>query len=126
MKLLLIILSILPFLHAEYTKFQWADCGSRELQIYDADIKPMPILQPGIAYLNLKMNLKRALSGKLNTKINIIRTVSGIALPIRCYIAGGVYVGSCTYDGKLDFNIIIFAGFVLFNFVFWLFKTYVL
>ena len=101
MKFLVLILSIVPLLiNAEYTKLQWTDCGSREVQIYDIDIKPMPILQPGLAYLNLKINLKRALSGKLNTKINIIRTVSGISLPVRCYVAAGVDVGSCTYDGK--------------------------
>ncbi len=30
--------------------------------------------------------------------MDIVRSVNGIKLPIRCYIAQGVYVGSCTYD----------------------------
>ena len=57
-------------------------------------------MQPGTGYLNLKMLLKRDVGGNLKTTINIIRTVSGIALPIRCYIAAGIEVGSCTYPGK--------------------------
>jgi len=66
-------------------------------------LKHIALLLLHLFILSLKMNLKRALSGKLNAKINIVRTVSGIALPIRCYIASGVYVGSCTYDGKFNF-----------------------
>ena len=57
-------------------------------------------MQPGTGYLNLKMLLKRDVGGNLKTTINIIRTVSGIALPIRCYIASGIEVRSCTYPGN--------------------------
>ncbi|CAF1380425.1 unnamed protein product [Didymodactylos carnosus] len=37
------------------------------------------------------------LEGVLRTKLDIMRTVSGIALPVRCYIVDGKEVGSCTY-----------------------------
>ena len=103
MKFLLFVLCVCPLLlNAEYTKLQWSDCGSKEATIYEIDVKPMPILQPGEATLNFRMNLKRALNGKLKTTLNIVRSVSGVALPIRCYIASGVYVGSCTYDDICD------------------------
>lgn len=99
MKFFLFVLCVCPLLlNAEYTKLQWSDCGSKEATIYEIDVKPMPILQPGEATLNFRMNLKRALNGKLKTTLNIVRSVSGVALPIRCYLAAGVYVGSCTYD----------------------------
>lgn len=103
MKLLVVLLLALPCLiTAEFNKLQWSDCGSKAVTFYEADITPMPILQPGIAYLTLRMNLRRAIAGKLTTKINIVRSVSGVALPIRCYLASGVYVGSCTYDDICD------------------------
>jgi hypothetical protein len=126
MKFLILILSICPllFTQAEYTKLQWTDCGSREVTFYDIALQPMPMLiffllfkknhlkynvcnffvlnriQPGTGSINLKMQLKRDLSGNLKTTLTIVRTVSGIALPIRCYLAAGIEVGSCTYPGK--------------------------
>ena len=39
----------------------------------------------------------RSVSGPLKTSLNIVRSVNGIKLPIRCYIAQGINVGSCTY-----------------------------
>ena len=33
----------------------------------------------------------------IRTVLNIVRTVSGIALPIKCYKVNGVEVGSCDY-----------------------------
>jgi hypothetical protein len=33
----------------------------------------------------------------LETKLDIVRKVSGIALPVRCYLVNGNSVGSCTY-----------------------------
>ncbi len=35
--------------------------------------------------------------------LNIIRTVSGITLPVRCYIVNGQNVGSCTYPDLCKF-----------------------
>ena len=46
------------------------------------------------------MLLKRDLSDKLKTTPTIVRTESGIVLPIRCYIASGIEVRSCTYPGN--------------------------
>ena len=78
------ILIILPALiNAEYTKLQWSDCGSKEVTLLDANVKPMPIVNPGTAYLNFLANFKRGTSGKLKADLNIVRTVSGVSLPIR-------------------------------------------
>lgn len=99
MKFLIFIFIICPLLlKAEYNKLQWSDCGSKELVINDIDFRPMPAIHPGRSFLDLKINLKRDIVGKLKTSFNIVRKVSGVNLPIRCYIANGVYVGSCSYD----------------------------
>ena len=34
----------------------------------------------------------------INSKINIVRTVSGLNLKISCYLVDGNYVGSCVYN----------------------------
>ena len=95
----LVLLALLPLLaSAEYTKLQWTNCGSPQVEFYNIDIQPMPIVQPGSAVFNFQARLKRPVSGKLNTELKIVRSVGAIALPIRCYLAAGVYVGSCTYD----------------------------
>ncbi len=85
MKLAIILLSValLPLLQAEYTKLQWSDCGSKEVTFYNIDVSPMPIVQPGEARLNFKAQLKRGIQGDLKTDLQIVRTVSGIKLPIR-------------------------------------------
>ena len=98
MKFLLLI-ALLPLLaSAQYTKLQWTNCGSPQVEFYNIDIKPMPIIQPGEATFNFQAKLKRAVTGKLNTELKIVRTVGSVALPIRCYLAAGIYVGSCNYD----------------------------
>ena len=86
MKFVVFLLSgaFLPALfQAEYTKLEWSDCGSREVVFYNIDVTPMPILQPGNAFLNFKAQLKRDIEGDLKTDLSIIRTVSGVKLPIR-------------------------------------------
>lgn len=94
----LIALSFLiTIINCEYDRLVWSDCGSKEVQIRTITITPMPIIQPGNATLVFDAFFKRSLSGPLATKLNIIRTVAGLALPIRCYLALGVYVGSCDY-----------------------------
>lgn len=70
-------------LNAEYTKLQWSDCGSRQVTFTDLDVSPMPIRQPGEATLNFRAELKRDVVGSLKTDIKIVRSVSGIKLPIR-------------------------------------------
>jgi hypothetical protein len=88
---------IIAIVNCEYDRLVWSDCGSKEVQIRTITITPMPIIQPGNATLIFDGFFKRSLSGPLATKLNIIRTVAGLALPIRCYLALGVYVGSCDY-----------------------------
>lgn len=86
MKVAVILLTIAlscTFLSAEYTKLEWSDCGSKEVVFENLSLEPMPIIQPGDATLNFQANLKRALSGSLKTELKIVRSVSGIKLPIR-------------------------------------------
>lgn len=88
MKSAIILLTIAlscTFLSAEYTKLEWSDCGSKEVEFQDLSLTPMPILQPGEATLNFKANLKRSFNGGLKTELKIVRSVSGIKLPIRWY-----------------------------------------
>jgi hypothetical protein len=68
---------------AEYTRLEWTDCGSPQVQFFDISVKPMPILQPGQATLNFISNFLRGISGKLRTDLTIVRSVSGLTLPIR-------------------------------------------
>lgn len=46
----------------------------------------------------MRAESSRAIDGPLKGSLNIVRTVAGITLPIRCYLVQGVYVGSCTYN----------------------------
>lgn len=43
------------------------------------------------------MTGSRGLKGTLRTDLNIIRTISGLALPVRCYLVEDTWMGSCTY-----------------------------
>ena len=80
----LLSLVLLPVLiNAEYTKLQWTDCGSKAIQFTNIAATPMPIIQPGVGQLYLKATILRASSGNMKSDINIVRTVSGLALPIR-------------------------------------------
>ena len=63
-----------------------------------------PVLNPGTATVFYEAENIRPISGRLSATFNIIRTVSGIALPIRCYQYQGANIGSCTYnDICMDF-----------------------
>jgi hypothetical protein len=81
--LLSLFFSIIPLLNAEYTKLQWTDCGSKAISFTNIGITPMPIIQPGNGKLYLKATLLRSSNGNLKSDINIVRTVSGLALPIK-------------------------------------------
>ena len=70
-------------INAQYTKMQWSDCGSRQVEFSDIDMSPMPILQPGSATINFRAELKRDIVGSLKTDLKIVRSVNGIKLPIR-------------------------------------------
>jgi hypothetical protein len=87
MLILLLVFSIFPaILNAEYTKLQWTDCGSNAISFNNIAATPMPIVQPGVGKLYLKANIIRASNGNMKSDIKIIRTVSGLALPIKWYI----------------------------------------
>lgn len=84
MQLFLIITLFPLLLNAQtLTKFQWSDCGSVAITFLQADVKPMPIIQPGNLSLTVSADLKRDLSGNLGTSLTITRTVSGLKLPVR-------------------------------------------
>jgi hypothetical protein len=68
---------------ADFTKLEWTDCGSPQVEFFDISITPMPILQPGQATLNFIANFKRPINGKLKTDLKITRSVSGLTIPIR-------------------------------------------
>ena len=89
MKIIAIILFVLvdsiAFSDAEFTKLEWTDCGSPQVQFFDIAVKPIPILHPGPIELNFKANLLRGNRGKVRTDINIIRTISGLTLPVKWY-----------------------------------------
>ena len=57
-----------------------------------------PIIHPGISTVSYEASLIRPISGRFPTTFNVIRTVSGLALPIRCTIVQGFNFGSCTYN----------------------------
>lgn len=97
MKFAIVLFALAAVASAEYTRMFFEDCGSRQVDFYDMDIQPMPIVQPGNVDISFRADLKRDLVGGLQTELNIVRSVSGIKLPIRCYVAGGVQVGSCKY-----------------------------
>jgi hypothetical protein len=81
---LLCLLLVLPLtINAAYTKFFWQDLGSKEIRISKVDMTPMPLIQPGEAVLSFQAETLRPMDGALNAKIDIIRTVAGLALPVR-------------------------------------------
>lgn len=85
MKLLFIasILVLAAVANAQFNKLQWTDLGSPQVDIYEIDVKPMPIISPGLAKLNFRAKFKRPIGGALKTDLNIIRTVSGLKIPIK-------------------------------------------
>ena len=57
-----------------------------------------PIRHPGTITVDTKAEILKAITGKIPASLNIIRTVSGLALPVRCTIVQGFSMGSCTYS----------------------------
>ncbi|CAF2104507.1 unnamed protein product [Rotaria magnacalcarata] len=86
----------------DFTKLQWSDCGSPSAVISNIDLTPMPVYNPGPASITLKIELKKAVK-TVGVNLNIIRSVSGIKLPVRCYLVDGAYVGSCNYTDLCTF-----------------------
>ena len=108
-------------LGADYTKVEYTDCGSQDVLIHSMSIDPMPIYYPGSINITLAYTLKRPIGEywlndtnvyfihrfwlnflcveNFQLSAEILRTVSGIRLPIRCYLINGLHIGSCTYTG---------------------------
>jgi hypothetical protein len=82
-KIIALILISLGLVSCEYKKFQYSDCGSKEVVWKNMDVTPIPIVQPGNINLLLDFLLKRDLVGALKVSLEIKRTVSGLTLPIR-------------------------------------------
>ena len=77
------ILVLATLANAQFTKLQWTDLGSPQVDFYEIDVKPMPIVQPGLATLNFRAKFKTPITGPLKTDLTIVRTVSGLKIPIR-------------------------------------------
>ncbi|RNA28570.1 ganglioside GM2 [Brachionus plicatilis] len=79
------------------TRLQWSLCGPSVLQVSEFDLGTMPITHPGPMPFILAGKSIREIRGAVKSTVTIKRTVSGITLPITCYLVDGNYVGSCTY-----------------------------
>jgi hypothetical protein len=118
--LIAILSALLLSVNGEFTKLQWSSCGTSAaaVSINFLDATPMvsslrrefktiffylifvffkPIFHPGDMTLSVKASSKRLVQGDVKTDMNIIRTVVGLALPVRCTIVQGLSVGSCSY-----------------------------
>ena len=111
--ILLVALAAMANVAAEYKKFEYTVLSSSGIDIQKIDVTPMPIFNPGEAFLSFSANLKRPIRKShltsssrfltitsletIRTVLKIVRTVSNIALPVRCYKVDGVEVGSCDY-----------------------------
>ena len=78
-----VLLISMSALNAVYTKLQWKDLGSPQVEFLNIDVTPMPVVNPGTGYLTFQANFKRQFKGNLKTTLNIIRSVSGLKIPIR-------------------------------------------
>ncbi|CAF1263111.1 unnamed protein product [Adineta ricciae] len=80
-----------------YTAVGLTDCGSKNVQINRLTFLPMPVIQPGEGTLSFAASTTEFIKGVIKADLKIVRTVSGIKLPISCYIVEGEKVGSCSY-----------------------------
>ena len=80
-----------------YKEMTFTDCGSRNAKINRLSYTPMPIIQPGAGKISFSIAATENIKGVIKADVNIVRTVSGIKLPVRCYIVQGENVGSCSY-----------------------------
>ena len=99
-------------------------CGPGFIDIYNFAMRPMvyfdlfidfnifliknfilikPIIQPGLMNVILDIKNTQEIRGQVKADLNIIRTVSGLKIPIRCYLSAGIYVGSCIYQDLCAF-----------------------
>ena len=57
-----------------------------------------PIKNPGTETIDFRALAFERIQGRLPIQFDIVRTVAGLALPIRCTIAQGIPLGSCSYQ----------------------------
>ncbi|CAF1131861.1 unnamed protein product [Adineta steineri] len=93
----IVTLAIIANINGDHDKLEYTVLSASGVDIQHADIIPMPIINPGEAFLTFKAYLKRPIQ-KIRVVLKIVRTVAGIALPIKCYKVDGVSVGSCDYE----------------------------
>ena len=55
--------------------------------------------------MNLILDAKnrQVIRGQVKADVKVVRTVSGLTLPVQCYLNQGTYVGSCVYNDLCDF-----------------------
>jgi len=97
MLLLVVLIGYISAQTTTYKKFEFFDCGSKNVQIKALDLTPIPIITPGTAHLRLNVEALEPISGVISANLTIKRKVSGITLPINCYKVDGKEVGSCAY-----------------------------
>lgn len=68
----------------------------------------MPIIQPGEGTLSFAASTTELIKGVIKADLKIVRTVSGIKLPISCYSYEGEKVGSWY---RTDFSELISLNF---------------
>ncbi|CAF0814879.1 unnamed protein product [Brachionus calyciflorus] len=95
-KFFLIICSI-NFSFTEYTKLDWSLCGPSDIDFIENSLTPMPMIFPDPVDWKFKAFLKRPIDGPIVSNVTITRSITGITLPIRCYLVNGQWVGSCVY-----------------------------
>ncbi|CAF0999818.1 unnamed protein product [Didymodactylos carnosus] len=112
----------------KYEKFEWKYCNGSShpgVEVINIDLTPAPLLYPGDANFTFIADIKRGLiyhgyhhhvflfsAGAIIVKLDILRIISGITLPVRCYIVDGKEVGSCKYK---DLCVTLQALFSQFN-----------
>lgn len=57
-----VVAMLIVGLHADYTNLYFKDCGSKGTDIQVVDLTPMPVINPGNAYLTFVATLKRPVS----------------------------------------------------------------
>jgi hypothetical protein len=102
MKFIILLIALMPIM-AQCEQLEWEDCGSKSIKLNKFDIQPNPLENPSDATLSLNVKLNRNVQGILRGEIDIVRLVGGIKLPVKCYIADGVSVGSCKYADVCKF-----------------------
>ncbi|CAF1405800.1 unnamed protein product [Adineta ricciae] len=97
LKCCIIFLIINPSLTDNPDRFEFEDCGSSGVIIHEIDMTPRPFIYPGVISAKLKATVKHSISS-FDVNMNIVRTINGIQLPIKCFIFDGANVGSCRYS----------------------------